>query len=263
MILKDNIAIVYGAGGDIGRTVAHSFASEGARVFACGRTLAAVEAVVREIVALGGTAEAAEVDALDERSVEAHIDDVVAKAGRVDISFNAIGIPPREILGTPLAEISLEKFLRAGRDYLAAYFITARAAARRMIPQKSGVIMVTTALPSRLGFALNGGYGAGQGAKDALTRDLSAELSPHGIRVVGIRPNGIPSSSTMREVYDTKAKSMGISFDQFSQYLAGSTHSKRGMQLDDIGGVAAFLASNQASGMTGTNVNLTMGAIDD
>jgi NAD(P)-dependent dehydrogenase (short-subunit alcohol dehydrogenase family) len=188
---------------------------------------------------------------------------VVDKTGRVDISFNAIGIPPNEILGTSLVDISLQKFMRAAHDYLASYFLTARAAARHMISRKSGVIMVVTALPARFGSRMNGGYGAGQAAKDALTRDLSAELAPHGIRVVGLRPHGIPASRTMRELYDAKGEAMGISFDQFSQSLAAMTHPKRVMELEDIGGVAAFLASDKASGMTGTNVNLTMGSLDD
>ena len=75
-----------------------------------------------------------------------------------------------------------------------------------MIPNGSGVIMTVTALPARTGTPLNGGYGPAQAAKEALTRDLSAELAPHGIRVVGLRPHGIPETRTMREVYEAKAE---------------------------------------------------------
>ncbi|MEO8624422.1 MAG: SDR family NAD(P)-dependent oxidoreductase [bacterium] len=93
MILKDKVAVIYGAGGAIGGAVARAFASEGAKLFLAGRLRAPVEMVVNEIVAKGGCAEAAVVDALDEQAVDPHLQSVVDKAGRVDISFNAIGIP--------------------------------------------------------------------------------------------------------------------------------------------------------------------------
>ena len=79
-----------------------------------------------------------------------------------------------------------------------------------MVQNKSGVIMTVTALPSRTGTRLNGGYGPAQAAKEALTRDLSAELAPQGIRVVSLRPHGISETSTMKEVFDIKAKAAGL-----------------------------------------------------
>lgn len=263
MILKGKVAVVYGAAGDIGGAVSREFASEGAQVFLTGRKLEPLEKIATEIRVMGGSAVVAVVDALDEKAIEEHLKKVTGSTGRIDISLNAIGIPPTEILGTNLADITLEKFMRAAGGYPASYFLTARAAARHMIPQKRGVIMNITSLPARFGSRMNGGYGAGQGAKDALTRDLSAELAPHGIRVLGLRPHGIPASRTMRELHEAKGEAMGITFDQFSQYLAGMSHTKRVMELKDVGGVAAFMASDRASGITGTNVNLTMGSLDD
>ena len=123
--------------------------------------------------------------------------------------------------------------------------------------------MTVTALPSRTGTRLNGGYGAAQAAKEALTRDLSAELAPHGIRVVGLRPHGMPDTSTMKEVYDAKAKTLGLTWEQFQGYLAGTTHPRRVMVLEEVANTAVFVASDRASGMTGTTVNLTMGSLDD
>src|SRR5919198_816543 len=141
MLLKDKVAVIYGAGGGTGRAVARAFASEGARVFLTGRKLAPVEAVAKEILAAGGSVEAAEVDALDEQAVDAHLQSVIDKIGRVDISFNAIGIPPAEIVGTPLTELDLARFSRPIVAYTSSYFLTARLAARRMLAKKSGVIM--------------------------------------------------------------------------------------------------------------------------
>ena len=93
MLLKNKVAVIYGAGGAVGSAVAAAFAKEGARVFLTGRTAAKVEAVARKIVSDGGVAEADEVDALDEALIEKHLDSVVSKAGGIDISFNAIGVP--------------------------------------------------------------------------------------------------------------------------------------------------------------------------
>ena len=163
MMLKDKVAVIYGAGGAIGGAVARAFAREGAKLFLTGRHLAPVEAVAKDIVSAGGSAEAAEVDALDEQAVDEHLQSVIDKAGRVDISFNAVGIPNTKILGVPLVELDVEQFSLPITTYTTSYFLTARLAARRMVANKSGVIMTVTALHSRTGLPLVGGYGPAHG----------------------------------------------------------------------------------------------------
>lgn len=249
MMLQDKVAVIYGAGGAIGSAVARAFASEGARVFLTGRSPADAEGF-------------AVVDALDEHAVERHLESVIAEAGRVDISFNAIGLPDTEILGAPLLELDADRFSLPIAAYARSYFLTARLAARQMIPRGAGVIMTVTSLPARTASRLNGGYGPAHAAKEALTRDLSLELAPRGIRVVGLRPHGMPETATMREVHAAKADALGITWEQFQDHLAGSTHPRRVMALEEVASVAAFLASDRASGMTGTTVNLTMGGPD-
>ena len=263
MILKNKVAVIYGAGGAIGGAVARSFAREGARLFLTGRLRAPVETVAGGIVSAGGNAEAAAVDALDEQAVDKHLQSVIEKAGRVDISFNAVGIPPEKILGVPLVELDVEQFSLPIAAYTRSYFLTARLAARRMVPNKSGVIMTVTSLPARVGTTLNGGYGSAQAAKDALTRDLSAELAPQGIRVVGLRPHGMPETNTMKEAFEIKAKASGMTWEQFQGYLANWSHPRRIMTLEEVANMAVFMASDKASGMTGTTVNLTMGGVTD
>jgi NAD(P)-dependent dehydrogenase (short-subunit alcohol dehydrogenase family) len=100
-------------------------------------------------------------------------------------------------------------------------------------------------------------------AKEALTRDLSAELAPQGIRVVSLRPHGLPETRTMREVHDIKAEATGLTWEEFEGYLARDTHRRRVMKLVEVASTAAFIASDKASGMTGSTVNLTMGSLDD
>src|SRR5262245_14081112 len=121
MMLENKVAVIYGAGGGIGGAVARAFAREGARLFLSGRRLAPVEVVAREIVTGGGVATAAEVDATDEPAVERHMQSVIDRAGRVDISFDAIGTRNAKILGIPLADLDAELFTQPITMYLRSY----------------------------------------------------------------------------------------------------------------------------------------------
>jgi len=266
-MLKDKVAVIYGAGGGIGGAAARAFASEGARVFLAGRRLAAVEVVAKDVVSAGGSAEAAQVDALDEQSLDGHLQAVVAKAGRVDVSFNAVGIASlydAGILGVPLTDLAARHFTLPVTTLVNSYFLTARLAARHMIPNRSGVIMTVTALHSRTGIPLVGGYGPAQAAKEALTRDLSAELAPQGIRVVGLRPHAMPETPTFQDAFEQGgAKASGMTWEQWQEVLASRTHTRRLMTLEETTNMAVFMASDKAAGMTGTTVNLTMGSLDD
>lgn len=263
MLLENKIAVIYGAGGAIGGAVARAFARDGATLFLTGRHRASIETVARDVVAAGGSAEAAEVDALDEQSVNRHLQSVIDTSGRLDISFNAVGIPNTKILGVPLVDLDVEQFLLPIAIYAKSYFMTARMAARRMVANRSGVIMTVTALHSRTGIPLVGGYGPAMAAKEALTRDLSAELAPHGIRVVGLRPQAMPETPTIKDAFEPRARASGMTWEQWQEFLASRTHARRLMSLEELAHMAVFMASDRASGMTGTTVNLTMGSLDD
>jgi NAD(P)-dependent dehydrogenase (short-subunit alcohol dehydrogenase family) len=262
MMLKDKVAVLYGAGGAIGGAVARAFAREGAKLYLTGRHLAPVPAVAKDVVSAGGSADAAEVDALDEQAVDKHLQLVIEKAGRVDISFNAVGIPNPK-MRVPLVEMDVEQFFLPIATYTRSYFLTARLAARRMVANRSGVIMTVTATPSRTGTPLIGGGGPAMAAVEALTRSLSAELAPQGVRVVGLRPQGMPETGRIKESFGLYAKASGMTWDQFQESLASRTHTRRLSTLEEMANVAVFMASDQASGMTGTVVNLSMGSLDD
>ena len=262
MLLQDKVAVGYGAGGAIGSAVARALASEGATLFLTGRHLAPVDAVAKDVVAAGGSAEAAQVDALDEQAIDTHLGSVIDQTGRVDISFNAIGIPNPK-LRLPLVELDVERFSLPIATYTRSYFLTARLAARRMVANRSGVIMTVTTLQSRTGFPTAGGFGPAMAAKEALTRALSAELAPHGVRVVGLRPQGIPGTGSLREAFEPRARASGMTLEQFQQVGASRTHTLRLSTLAELANVAVFVASDQASGMTGTIVNMSMGSLDD
>ena len=212
LMLKNKVAVIYGAGGAIGSAVARAFAREGAKLFLTGRHRAPVEVVAKDIVSAGGCAEAAEV---------------------------------------PIA------------TYTTSYFVTARLAARRMLANRSGVIMTVTAITSRTGVPLVGGRGPAMAAVEALTRGLSTELAPQGIRVVGLRPQGMPETGLIKEAFALYAKAQGVRWEQFLEVYASRTHPRRLTTLAEMTNVAVFMASDKASGMTGTIVNLSMGSLDD
>jgi NAD(P)-dependent dehydrogenase (short-subunit alcohol dehydrogenase family) len=260
MKLEGKYAIIYGAAGAVGSAVARAFVREGATVFLTGRTLSGVEAVAKEI---GGKVEAAEVDALDGGAIDRHLSSVIDRVGRVDISFNAVGIRNTKLQGVALTELDEDQFSLPIATYTKSYFLTSRLAARQMIKQKSGVIMTVTASPSRAGIPMMGGVGPAMSAVEGITRGLSAELAPHGIRVVGLRPLAMPDSGTIEEVYGLHAKAWGITREQFAGTIASRTHAKRLPLLAEMANVAAFAASDNASAMTGTIVNLSLGSLDD
>src|SRR5262245_36523304 len=96
MLLQDKVAVIFGAGGSIGSQMARELAHEGAAVFLSGHHLGPVEKVAQEIRAANGTAEAAEVDALDEPAVQAYLDCIAQEMGRIDILLNITGPQPKE-----------------------------------------------------------------------------------------------------------------------------------------------------------------------
>ncbi|HEX2714700.1 MAG TPA: SDR family oxidoreductase [Candidatus Acidoferrales bacterium] len=193
MLLENKTAVIYGAGGAVGGAVAKALAREGARVFLTGRTLKTVDAVAKEIVAAGGRADSAGVDALDEREVENHISSIVSDGGKIDISFNAITpVPQPGTQGVPIEKLPVDSFTAPITAYLRSHFLTARAAAHRMAEKGSGVILMHTPEPARLGAALVGGMGPAWAAMEAFNRNLSAEFGPRGVRSVCIRSTDFP-----------------------------------------------------------------------
>jgi len=261
MLLSQKVAVIYGASGAIGSSIAHAFSRHGAHVFLTGRHLAQLQATAGEIAAAGGSAEAAQVDALDEGAIDQHLESVVKKMGRIDISFNAIGITDAN-LGVPLVDLPAQAFAPILVQYTQSYFLTARLAARRMVPQRSGVIMTVSAPPARIGSFNLGGYSAAMAAKEAMTRALSCELAPHGVRAVCLRPHAMPETPTMREVYRRKFAER-MTWDQWHDAMASRTHPRRLTTVAELTNAAVFAASDAASGLTGTTLNLSLGQIDD
>jgi NAD(P)-dependent dehydrogenase (short-subunit alcohol dehydrogenase family) len=263
MLLENKNAVIYGASGAVGSAVARAFAREGARLFLTGRDLGALDAIAKEITAAGGTVETAEVDALDEKAVTDHVDDVVDKAATVDISFNAIGIPQQGMQGVPLTELSVDNLTSPINTYAQAHFVTGRAAARHMIAQGSGVVLMHTPEPARLGIPLLGGMSPAWASMEALNRAFSAEWASYGVRAVCLRTTGMVETPTIDVVFGLHAQAYNVTWEEFAATIAAQTHRKRATMLAELAEAAAFVASDRASAMTGTVVNLTGGIIVD
>ena len=248
MLLEGRNAVIYGGGGRIGGAVAEAFAREGARVHLAGRTSGPIETVAGRIRDAGGEAEVAIVDALDEAAVDAHADAVASRFGSLDISFNLIS--HGDVQGTPLAEMPLADFEAPVLAAVRTMFLTTRAAARHMIRQRSGVILVFGGYgdPPR-GYNLGGLQVAFQ-AQEALRRTLAAELGPHGIRAVTIQTSGI---------VDTLPPGL----ERIAEGIAATTLLGRGATLADVANAAVFAASDQAKSMTATKLNISAGTTID
>jgi 3-oxoacyl-[acyl-carrier protein] reductase len=238
MLLQNKVAMVYGAGGAVGGAVARAFAEEGALVFPHGR-----------------------VDAQDERAVEADLQDVVDRHGRVDVSINLISVD--HVQGVPLLEMSTDDFARGIDARLRTHFITARAAGRHMVRQGSGVILMLTAAPDRTAIGGAGSFGVQCGAVESFSRSLAVELGPHGVRVACLRSAGSPEAAGVDEVFGVHAGNVGLDRDEFDRTKAARTLLGRLPRLAEVAQTAVFLAGDRASAITGAITNVTCGELLD
>lgn len=264
MLLRDKTAVIYGGGGAIGGAVARAFAREGATVFLAGRTRDELDRVAHEIAAAGGSAETAELDALDERAVDEHADAVAASAGRLDVTLNAVGIP--HVQGTPFAELSFEDYAHPIAAYTRTNFLTAKAVARHMVKQGSGVVLTLSTSGSRMSGPGFLGYGVTCGAIETFSRILAGELGPDGIRVVCLRPHAIPeavATSHVRGLFDGFAQRAGTTVEDWLAEHAPIAKLGRLPTLAEVADYAAFAASDRAGAMTGAIANLSAGFLVD
>jgi 3-oxoacyl-[acyl-carrier protein] reductase len=171
MLLENKSAVLYGAGGAVGTAVAKAFAREGARLFLSGRNIDPVADLAADISSAAGSAEAAQVDALDAEAVEAHLARVVETAGRVDISFNLIGIG--DVQGAMLVDVVPEELVRPVQTAVHGQITTAGAAARQMVRQGRGVILFLTATPARLPIPATGDFAIACAALESLSRQFA------------------------------------------------------------------------------------------
>jgi 3-oxoacyl-[acyl-carrier protein] reductase len=249
MLLEGKVAVVYGAG-SIGGAVAKTFGAEGARVFVGDRTGAKAEALTAEIGAAGGVARGLEVDALDEDSVRRFVAAVV-EAGRLDVSFNLISVG--DVQGTPLAEMEWDDFVAPIENAVRSNFLTVKAAVPQMTRGDGGVVLFFGGSGDPVpGYSI-GGFQVALHAVEAMRRQYASELGSAGVRFVTLRTGGVPE--TLPDVMDGA--------EELTKSLNEATMTGRAARLEDIGAVAAFVASDKARTMTAATVNVSAGALID
>jgi len=257
-LLAGKTATIYGGGGGLGSGVARTFAREGAMVFLVGRTREKLDAVAKDIAAAGRSAEVAVLDALNEQAVDEHVRVVAAKTGSVDVSFNLI--TRGDVQGTPLVDMTTDDLLRAVVTGLKSNFVTARAAARRMSEQGSGVILHLNSASGEGAMPGMGSTGPADAATEAFMRYLAAEVGPQGVRVCGIWTAAVADTLSKEKLASVGGPNVPDP-QVVEQMISGMAALRRAPRLAEVAEVAAFLASDRASGMTGTMTNVTSGLV--
>jgi 3-oxoacyl-[acyl-carrier protein] reductase len=263
-MLEGKSAVVFGAGGSIGAAVAKEFAAEGARVFLAGRTKATLEAVASQITAAGGEAQTTVVDALDDAGVNRYLNGVAKQAGRIDIAIDLTGPLASEYgNGKVAVELPIDEFMASLTTIVKSHFITARAAARLMINQKSGVIIFVTGSPARPHVPGATAIGAAFAAIENLTGNLAFEVSPLGVRVVCLRTVANMDSRPIQDTMEFVAARMNITKEQAIGQMAQANFLKVAATVQDTANAAVLIASDRARMMTATVVNASAGAALD
>jgi NAD(P)-dependent dehydrogenase (short-subunit alcohol dehydrogenase family) len=253
MMLQNKNAIIYGAGGSLGSAVAKALAGAGARLFLTGRNTSSIQKLAGEIIAAGGNAEIDEVDALDEKAINNHIEKVINNVGTVDISFNATGVPV--VQNIPLVDMAAEDFISPITLMMQTRFLTATAAGRVMMKQGSGIILSLTATPGGIGYPYTGGFAAACCAIECFSKNLASELGVYGVRVVNMRSAGSPDSKVFKEAIDSDPKGV----EPIIRKMEEDTMLKKLPLMADIANVAVFLSSDMAGKITGVTVDVTCG----
>jgi len=260
-VLQGKNAVIFGAGGSIGAAVAKEFAAEGARVFLAGRTKAHLEAVAKQIA---GEWHIAAVDTLDDRAVNEYLDGVVKQAGKIDIVLDAAGPLAKEYGNGKMAvHLPVEEFMVPLATMVKSRFITARAAARHMVNQRSGVIIFVTGSPARPHVPGATAIGAAFAAMENLAANLAFEVSPSGVRVVCLRTLANVDSRSIQDTMAIIAAQLNIPKEMAMGQIAQSNFLKVPATVADTANAAVLIASDRARMMTGTVVNATAGAALD
>jgi NAD(P)-dependent dehydrogenase (short-subunit alcohol dehydrogenase family) len=240
--------IVTGAGQGIGRATAQRFASEGADVMLVGRTEALLEQTASLVAAEGGKAWPHACDVTDGPEVRGAV--AAARAhwgGRIDVLVNNAGIDDE----TPFLEMTEEAWRAVVETNLTGPFLFSRAVAPEMVRAGGGVILHNASIDASGGDGPFASYNASKAGLLGLNRTMALELGPHGIRVNCVSPGFTHTDMTERAVGPAM---MGYLNGQFARVPM-----RRLVKPSEIAAAFAFLASDDASGITGIDLTVDCG----
>ncbi|HSJ53510.1 MAG TPA: sorbitol-6-phosphate dehydrogenase [Anaerolineae bacterium] len=255
--LQDRIALVTGGAQGLGAAICHRLAREGAHVAVAdlngpgaGQVAAQIRSETgRRAIGLG-------VDVTDEAQVEAMVGRVTGEWGRLDILVSNAGI----LIAEAVDEFPADKWRAVMNVNLVGYFLCAKHAARVMKAQRSGVILQINSKSGKKGSYKNSAYAASKFGGIGLTQSIALELAEYGVRANAICPgNLLDSPLWVDSLYAQYAKKWGITEEEVRQRYVDQVPMKRGCTFQDVTNVVVFLASDQASYMTGQAINVTGG----
>lgn len=249
--LRDRVAVVTGGGQGIGRAVARRYAEAGASVVVADLNEDRAQAVAAQIADEGMQAGACAVDVSSEDSVQGLAETALERCGRLDIWANfAAFYPMRPEQLTPALDFPLDQWRQTFDVNVTGSFLCSRAAARAMTQGGHGGVIINTSstvvdrFPGHTGML---GYVSSKGVIEQLTMMLAAELGPHGIRVLALKPT-IVDTEGFGEHIAMLTKTTGVDFGELESMMP----LRRFGQPDDIARVALFAASDLAGFMTGS-----------
>jgi sorbitol-6-phosphate 2-dehydrogenase len=256
-ILLGKVALVTGGAQGLGAAICKRLAHEGACVVVADLNIEGAESTAKEIASeLDRRSFAVKVDVTNEEQVAALVDRVVGEFGKLDIVVSNAGV----LVAEAIEAFPAEKWRFVMNVNLFGYFMVAKHAARVMIPQKSGVIIQINSKSGKKGSYKNSAYAASKFGGIGLTQSLGLELAEHNIRVNSICPgNLLDSPLWTNSLYAQYAKKWEITEEEVRQKYIDQVPMKRGCTYEDVTNVLVFLASDQASYMTGQAINVTGG----
>jgi NAD(P)-dependent dehydrogenase (short-subunit alcohol dehydrogenase family) len=256
MRLQGKVAIVTGGGRGIGRAIALRFASEGAAVLVAARTKTEIDSVVAEIEKKGGKAAAAAGDVSREADCAA-IFAAAERLGPVSILVNNAGeYGPVK----PVEEITPEEWDRTVAVHLRGAFLLMRLVLPEMYARGAGAVVNISSLSAKSAFAWGSPYAAAKAGMLGLTRVAAAEAARRGVRINAICPGPVTETKMSKDLGNTLAKRLGLDPDAQLKGFLESILQGRGQTADEIAAAAAFLASDEASAITGQSLNVDGGA---
>ena len=255
--LQNKIAIVTGGAQGLGAALCQRLAYEGAHVIVADLNLEGAEETAAAIAAQTGQRTlAVQVDVTDEAQVAEMVDRTIAEFGRLDIVVSNAGI----LISGAADEFDVKKWQAVINVNLTGYFLVAKHAIRAMKPQHSGVIIQINSKSGKKGSYKNSAYAASKFGGIGLTQSLALELAEDGIRVNAVCPGNLLDSPLWTEsLFKQYARNQGITEAEVRQKYIDQVPMKRSCTYDDVCNVVAFLASDQASYMTGQAINVTGG----
>jgi sorbitol-6-phosphate 2-dehydrogenase len=259
-LLKDRIALVTGGAQGLGAAICHRLAGEGCHVVVVDLNLEGAEQTAADIAAqTGHRTLAIKVDVTDEPQVEAMVDRAVEEFGRLDILVSNAGI----LIAEAVDEFPADKWRAVIDVNLFGYFLCAKHAARVMKAQRRGVIIQINSKSGKKGSYKNSAYAASKFGGIGLTQSVALELAEHGVRVNAVCPGNLLDSPLWTQgpnaLFKQYARKWGITEEEVRQKYVDQVPMKRGCTYEDVCNVVVFLASDQASYITGQAINVTGG----